>query len=131
MGRFSLFLAVILLAACSRSAPVAYLSPSGAYSVTTEISGNDAGPVLRLCVRLKFLNTVTKQEFVFQTRASDVQKWALAWAPGGTLVLYSSDIGIMAYEIGNGMISERLATEQEQAVGRRAYEIKYGSKPRT
>jgi hypothetical protein len=129
MRRFILLFAILLLPACSRLARSALLSPSGAYSVTTELSGDEAGPTRRLCVRLRFTSAAAKREITFQTSASDVQKWAIAWSPGDSLVLYSSDIGSYAYEIENGIVLERLANDQEQAVGRQAYEAKYGRKP--
>jgi hypothetical protein len=47
------------------------------------------------------------------------------------LILYSSDIGIYAYEIHDGVISERLANAAEQEIGRKAYQEKYGEKTHT
>lgn len=71
----------------------------------------------------------TKAEIQFQTGASNSQKWALDWARGDIIVLYSSDIGVYAYELTGGKIVERLANEDEKEVGRNAYEKKYGKRP--
>ncbi len=65
----------------------------------------------------------------FQTGASDYQKWAIAWSPSGSLVLYSSDIGIYAYDIKDGKIDERSPTDAESEVARDAYQKKYHKKP--
>ena len=105
-------------------------SPSGEYSAQTEVSGDEAGPTRRLCVKLKVTDVRAKKEMIFQTEASDTQKWALGWAPNSVIVLYSSDVGIHAYEIHDGAISERAADAVEQEVGRAAYEKKYGTRPR-
>lgn len=120
-----LLLLCLLITGCSRSsAPLA--SPSGAFSVTTEISGDEAGPTRRLCVRLKIIDASAKSEIAFQTGASDMQKWAVAWSPSNSLVLYSSDIGTLAYDIKGAHIVERAPDATEQEVGRQAYEKKYG-----
>jgi hypothetical protein len=109
---------------------VPILSPSGAFSARTEISGDEAGPTRRLCVRLRVTNIPAKREIAFQTGASDVQKWAVGWSPSNSLVLYSSDVGIMAYDIKDGQMVERMPDAAEQEVARKAYEQKYGTKPR-
>jgi hypothetical protein len=76
-------------------------------------------------VRLKVTDLSTAKEMVFQTDASDVQKWALTWAPPSVLVLYSSDVGTMSYDIKDGTLVERQATAEEKVLGRSAYEAKY------
>lgn len=120
----------ILVVVYNSWAIAAPVSPSGAYLVRPEISGDEElRPGRRLCVRLRFVDRATRKETVFQTGASDVMKWAIAWSANETMVLYSSDIGIYAYDIHNGVVTERLATEPEEAVGRRAYEKRYGRKP--
>jgi hypothetical protein len=124
-----LLLLCLLITACSRPAgPL--VSPSGAFSSTTEISGGEAGPTRRLCVRLRVTDIKAQREITFQTGASDVQKWALAWSPANSLVLYSSDVGTLAYEMNGGQIVERVPTAPELEVGRKAYEKKYGTRPR-
>jgi hypothetical protein len=65
----------------------------------------------------------------YQTGASAVHKWAMAWSPKNILVLYSSDAGIFAYEIREERIIERRADRDEQEIGRAAYEKKYGRRP--
>lgn len=124
-----LFLICLLLVGCSRQA-APLVSPSGAFSAATEISGDEAGPTRRLCVRLRVTDIVARREITFQTGASDVQKWAAAWSPSNSLVLNSSDIGTMAYDIRDGRIAERVPDAAELEVGRKAYAKKYGSRPR-
>ena len=97
--------------------------------MTTEISGEEAGPTRRFCVRLKIKNISTGGELTFQTGASTVQKWAIGWSPKDVLVLYSSDAGIFAYEVREGRITERRADTTEEEIGRAAYERKYGRRP--
>jgi len=124
-----LLFCLVLLGSCARvSAPLT--SPSGAFVATTEISGEEAGPTRRFCVRLKVTDTRTKREMTFQTGASNAQKWAVAWSPSGSLILYSSDIGIQAYDMKAGQIVERAADEAEKEVARKAYAKKYGKRPR-
>lgn len=119
----------LLLVGCSRPAtPI--VSPSGAFTARTEISGDEAGPTRRLCVRLRIMDVHAKREITFQTGASDVQKWAAAWSPANTLVLYSSDVGTSAYDIRDGQIMERAPDADELEVARNAYEKKYGKRPR-
>ena len=118
-----------LVCSCTQRGPSSVSSPSGFYTVQTEISGDEAGPTRRLCVKLKVTEIHTKKEIVFQTGASDVQKWALGWSPDNAVVLYSSDRGIYSYEIRDGAIHERPANQEEQEVGRNAYEVKYGKRP--
>lgn len=127
-----MFLLCIVIAGCSRaSRPVSVplASPSGEFSVTTEISGEEAGPTRRFCVRLKLKDAQTSRETSFQTGASDAQKWALAWSPSGAIVLYSSDIGTRAYDIKDGQIIERSPDKAEKDVARRAYKEKYSRQP--
>lgn len=121
--RVSLFKKNSLVAAPS-------VSPSGAFSARTEISGDEAGPTRRLCVRLRVTDIVANREIIFQTGASDAQKWAVGWSPSNSLVLYSSDVGTMVYDIKDGQIVERIPDPTEQEVARKAYEHKYGTKPR-
>lgn len=123
-------LCTLALISCSRTKSAALISPSGSYSATAKISGAEAGPTRRFCVRLRVISLATKKEAEFQTCASDAQKWAVDWSPKNILVLYSSDAGIFAYDLKDDSIIERPATEEEKEVGRRAYEKKYGRKPR-
>jgi hypothetical protein len=71
----------------------------------------------------------TKHEMTFQTGASDAQKWAIAWSPSGSLVLYSTDIGTRAYDIKDGHVIERSPNDAESDVARGAYRKKYGKQP--
>lgn len=121
---------IFLMVGCSRHTGPALPSPSGLFVAVAEISGSEAGPTRRDCVRLRITDSKTKSVFDYQTGASDFQKWALAWAPGDSLVLYSSDIGIVSYDIKSGRIIERAPTPAEEEIGRRAYEQKYGNQPR-
>jgi hypothetical protein len=122
MKFYVLLICAFFLTSCSPSKSVSITSPSGVCIVQTEISGNK--------VRLKFTDTATKNELSFQSRASDLQKWAIDWSPKNTLILYSSDIGTYAYELKDGAVIERLAQDDELEVGRKAYQIKYGKQPR-
>jgi hypothetical protein len=125
-----LFFLIFMIAFCTHAISDGINSPSGLYSVIAEISGEEAGPTRRLCVRLKVTEVTTKKEMIFQTGASDVQKWAISWSAKNVIVLYSSDIGTHSYIIKNGKIIEHQANEDEKEVGRRAYEEKYGKRPR-
>jgi hypothetical protein len=129
MSRFALF-CLVLATACSRYEPAPLMSPSGVWTAGTEISGSEAGPARRACVRLKINEVQAKREISYQTGASNGQKWAIAWSPAGSLVLYSSDVGIMAYDIKGHQIVERAADRAEEQVGREAYRRKYGKSPR-
>ena len=123
-----LVLMAVFMSGCSRK-EASITSPSGLLIAAPEISGEEAGPTRRHCVRLRIKDTQTQQEHTFQTGASDYHKWALTWSASGTLVLYSSDIGISAYDIKSGQIVERDANTQEQELARQAYEKKYGQRP--
>jgi hypothetical protein len=126
-----LLLCLLVVVGCARPAPTALVSPSGAFSATTEISGSqETDATRRHCVRLKVQDVQAAREITFQTAASNVHKWAIAWAPSGALVLYSSDIGILAYDIDAGQIIERTANDGESEAAREAYREKYGHAPR-
>ena len=84
----------------------------------------------RFCVKLVVTEVATGRKIGFQTGASDTMKWALAWSPKNVLVLYSSDIGISAYDIEGGKIIERPPDHDEEEIGREAYKAKYGTRPR-
>ncbi|HVU17514.1 MAG TPA: hypothetical protein VHD32_11345 [Candidatus Didemnitutus sp.] len=130
-------LAVVVIALVAFEKPVAKAEPltlalpldNGAYVVSTDISGPDAGPTRRNCVVLHVTEKETGKEMVFQTAASNQMKWALDWSAPQTLVLYSGDVGVGAYDIKDGKIISRTATEAEQAVARKAYERRYGRRP--
>jgi len=129
MKLIGLLLIALFLVACSRTPSTPLVSPSGQYSVTTDIPGDSAGPTRRLSLRLNILEIKTKKEIQFQTGASDIQKWALNWTLTGSLVLYSSDVGTSTYEITENKIIERSPTEEEKEIERLAYETRYGRKP--
>ncbi|HTJ78402.1 MAG TPA: hypothetical protein VL357_05350 [Rariglobus sp.] len=132
LGKMKLFFIILcglMAAACSRLEAGSLISPSRTYLLTSEIAGEDAGPTKRYCVLLKVVEIATKKEIQFQTGASNTQKWALGWFHDNILVLYSSDIGIYAYDLADGKITERLAKEDEKEVGRDAYKKKYGERP--
>ena len=124
---FPLLLALIFVA-CSRTIVASQPSPSGEYTARTEISGNEAGPTRRFCVKLLVFDVQKKREMEFQTGASDGQRWAIAWTPVNTLVLYSSDIGTLAYDVKSGKIIERKATAEETKIADEAYRMKYKKK---
>lgn len=121
---------IFVIAGCSRQGGSPLPSPSGNFVALAEISGAEAGPTRRDCVRLKITDTKNKVVVVYQTGASDFQKWAFAWVPGDSLVLYSSDIGTLSYDIRSGQIIERTPTSAEEEIGRQAYEQKYAKRPR-
>ena len=105
----------MFMAGCGSSSVGPLTSPSGAFIAHAGSSAESPLIVLRV------QETRTKREITFQTGASDIQKWAIAWSPANTLVLYSSDIGIYAYEVKDGKLVERLANDSEKEVGRSAY----------
>ncbi len=119
-----------LLWACSRL-PAPVTSPSGKYTVVPRVAGPEAGPQRQYCLRLDITVAGNQSPLSYQTGASSLQKWALAWSPTDALVLYSSDIGIFTFDIHAGSVSERQPTPEEAEIGRKAYEAKYGKRPRT
>ena len=127
--RSYLSICAVLVIGCSRQTASPLSSPSGAFIVSPEISGAEAGPTRRGCVLLQITDTKNKRTLRLQTGASDYQKWALAWSPTDTLVLYSSDIGTLAYDVQSGQILEREPSPAEKDFGREAYEKKYGKRP--
>lgn len=96
-------------------------SPSGAYQASPEI--------FNALVRINVTNLKSGQDFFFQTRASDYQKWALAWSSKNTLVLYSSDIGTYVYDVKDDTLVERMPDADETETGIKAYQQKYGRRP--
>jgi hypothetical protein len=124
-----LLLSIFALVGCLPERVIPIPSPTGLYSVTPEVSGDEAGPDRSRCVRLRILHVSTKREIVYQTASSDRMKWAAAWS-GDSVVLYSSDVGTNVYEIHDGTILARPPSEAEKEVGRTAYEKKYGNRPR-
>jgi len=115
---------------CGRSGPRVATSPDGELEVRTEISGDEAGPTMRLCVVLIFEDSEGREKRI-QTGASDTMKWALDWHDSGTLILYSSDIGTTAYDLDGLKVSERRPNEEEMNTGRKAYKERYGRLPNT
>ncbi|HEU5118048.1 MAG TPA: hypothetical protein VFT74_15600 [Isosphaeraceae bacterium] len=118
----------LLVAGGSRPVGKPLISPDGRHEAQTEISGNEAGPTRCCCVRVKFREIDTGHEMTFQTGASDYQKWAITWSPSGSLVLYSSDIGICAHDLKDGKVVERSADDAESQIARGAYQKKFGKK---
>lgn len=128
INQILLFIVLFFATACGGKEESLIVSPSGIYLASTEISGNET-ETKRSCVRIKIHVPSAGKEFQFQTGASDFQKWAIDWSSEDILILYSSDIGIYAYELKSDKIIERLATDEEKEVGRKAYEAKYGRRP--
>lgn len=128
MRFFALTVMSLFLAACTPRSSERIDSPNGSYTVWAEISGNEADPTRRMCVRLKIEDKTTKAVKAFQTGASDYSAWAIGWQ-GDAVVLYSSDIGTYAYDIGPDSIHERAANLDEEMAGRSAYEKKYDRRP--
>ena len=62
------------------------------------------------------------------TGASDAMKWAVGWTPTeDVVVLYSSDIGTIAYDIENGQLVKIQRIDPEiRNHAERLYENKYG-----
>jgi hypothetical protein len=129
MKLYAIGLSTFLLTACGAQTAAPMVSPSGTLSAKAEISGDEAEPTRRLCVRLKIRDIATGGELTFQTGASTVHKWAIGWSPKNVLVLYSSDAGIFAYEVYERRIIERRADPNEEETGRLAYERKYCRRP--
>ena len=120
----------MLLSGCSGTGSEEATSPDGQLKVRTEISNDEAGPTERLCVVLIFEDPEGKEKR-FQTGASDTMKWALAWHDPDTLILYSSDIGTIAYDLKEFEISERKPNKEEMKTGMDAYKNRYGKLPST
>jgi hypothetical protein len=124
------FFVILLVASCTRIERPRPISPSGNYQSTVEVAGKEAG-TRRNCVRIIINDLKTNRQMKFQTGAANAQKWAVGWSPEDVLVLYSSDIGIYAYEVHGDAIVERAnPTAMEIETGRLAYEKTYGYKPR-
>lgn len=129
MKQIGALMFLLLMAACGPRGVSSFESPDGRYIASPEVSGDEAGPTRRMCVRLRIVDQKSKTELVYQTGASDNSKWAVGWL-GSVPVLFSSDIGIYAYDIAGSAIIERPANEEEKEAGRKAYELKYGKRPR-
>ena len=129
MKLYAISFLILGLTSCAARPPDPIVSPSSRLTARAEISGEEAGPTRRLCVRLTITDTATGGQHTYQTGASIVHKWAIGWSPKDVLVLYSSDAGIFAYEIQGGHIVERRADKDEEEIGRKAYESKYGRRP--
>lgn len=56
-------------------------------------------------------------------------KWAVGWNDADTVVLYSSDVGMLAYDFTDGAVKERPANKAEKESARAAYRKKYASTP--
>jgi len=120
---------LLSLVGCSRSGPVEFQAPTGPLTVLVEISGPEAGPTRKDCVRLCFRNALTGKQVIEQTPASNAMKWAAVWSDADTFALFSSDVGIVAYDFTHGSITERPASETEKEAARAAYRKKYADSP--
>lgn len=130
MKRFVLLLAFALVLARSLSAADApKKSPSGQYEATAEFGRCNPDSPKELCIRLHIVETQTKKEYTFQTDAAKYIGWAFGWSKKNILLLYSSDVGIYAYEIIDGGLRQRTATKEEQEEAREFYKEKYGKSP--
>lgn len=129
MNRIFLFaLLVASFSGCDRAGSQQAVSPDGKLRVRTEIS-DDVGEVTsRSCVILIFHGS-KGQEKHYQTAVSDSMKWALDWHDTNTLVLFSSDVGTVAYDVEAMEITERIPCEEEIVTGREAYRKRYGGLP--
>ncbi len=117
------------LIGCTSPGPVELKAPAGPVTVLVDISGPEAGPTLKDCVRLRFRDAQTKMPVIVQTPASNAMKWAVGWSDANTVVLYSSDVGILAYDFTGGIAKERPANDAEKEAARAAYQKKYASVP--
>jgi hypothetical protein len=129
MRWITLLWCICIFAGCTLKTQEVVRSTSGVYSLRTEISGDEVEPTKQRCVRLRIVDESTGKELTYQTGASNTMKWAVGWL-NEVLVLYSSDIGTHAYDVKNGKIIERRANEEEEEIGRKAYEKKYGKRPK-
>jgi hypothetical protein len=60
------------------------------------------------------------------TKASDVQKWVVAWVDDSTFVLNSSDIGTYAWKVEVDSVVPIPTNKQIVLAGKMAYRKKYG-----
>lgn len=94
--------AIVLLGAsgCSTSDQTPVVSPSGSYSVSASVDTKNRQSRNYAIVMLHLVGESGEEFLPVRTGAGDAQKWALGWMPTqDVVVLYSSDIGTLAYEI--------------------------------
>lgn len=119
----------LALIGCTRPGPVELKAPVGPLTVLVDISGPEAGPTRKDCVRLCFRDATMGKPVIVQTPASNTMKWAVGWSDADTIVLYSSDVGILAYDFTEGTAKEHPANEAEKESARAAYRKKYADVP--
>jgi hypothetical protein len=88
---FILFVGVLCTGPDRPSQHEPRISPNGEFKMVTELH---EGTI----VRMKISQTDGTPMGEIDTRASNVMKWAAGWVDDETLVIYSSDIGIYAWE---------------------------------
>ncbi|MDK3159577.1 hypothetical protein QPK87_23810 [Kamptonema cortianum] len=82
-------------------------SPSENYAVFATVNRTDRNKPNYACVMIHLLDADGKELEVLKSKAGDVQKWALGWmTDSDVVVLYSSDVGSMAFEIVEGTLKE-------------------------
>lgn len=132
MNKILALLLAIVCASCGKNPEAGtemkeetkFWSPSGNYYITTSIQDNPGAKYL--CVKIHLFSKVGVELSHLQTNASDRMKWALGWLEEkDTVVLYSSDIGTYAYNIGSA--NQLIKTEVSGLVerGRALYQNKY------
>ena len=98
----SLAISLCVLVGCRKKASNApVISPSGQYHVGATVNRDKAEKTKYLCLKLHLINPAGKEVPSLQTGVSATMKWALGWMPEEDIVvLYSSDVGTLAYKIG-------------------------------
>ena len=103
-------------------------SPSKNYFINATVNKNKDDKTKYLCLVLHLYDDSKKEIDKYQTGASDRMKWALGWfKEDDIIVLYSSDIGIVAWKITNNklLIIDEISGEIIKR-GIELKEIKYG-----
>jgi hypothetical protein len=118
---------IVLVLTCSAMQLEEQVAPSGKFLVRADVPTDEVTPTYRFRVRLVFVEVKAKSEFQVLTGAS--REWAIAWAPNDVLVLFATEnedaVAVHAFDLHEGKVVERAASDVEKEIARGAYEKKY------
>ena len=76
------------------------VSPDGRRVVKATINANRADPRKYLCVKIRIENVAGEVELDEQTGASQVIRWSAGWSGNDRVILRSSDMGPLGWQLG-------------------------------
>lgn len=93
------------------------MSPSGKHSVFATVNRTDQNRPDYAYVVIHLADTTSNELHVYRSRAGNANKWALGWMPNEDIViLQSSDVGSMAFQIENDSLVEISPISGEMAI---------------